>query len=230
LFSTPQNIAKRRGRVKLIIALGSARENYRKALKEAGATAFKVLYLRSMSHLAGINSELGDEALAWRQARMGLSKELPDQAALMQRYNLNFVLHKVAESSKQSYLDVVVWREAVAIGERTRDILLKAAAHSYLGQAAAAANMPDLALSELSIAERVFASAPQSQATVTARAEADTRQAEVNVRRGNEEAALNRLAVIEPDVIKANDNLLAFLYYCTLGEAVLRPQPSTMPR
>ena len=199
--------------------LGNARESYRKALKAAGSTAFKVLYLRSLSHLSGINSELGDEALAWRQARGGLSNELPDQAALMQRYNLYFVLHKVAESSKQPYLDVTVWREAVAIGERTRDILLKAAAHSYLGRAAAAANMPDLALSELSIASREFASAPQSQATVTARAEADTREAEVDVGRGNEKAALNRLAVIEPDVTKANDNLLAFLYYRTLGEA-----------
>ena len=199
--------------------LGNARESYRKALKAAGATAFKVLYLRSLSHLSGINSELGDEALAWRQARAGLSNELPCQAALMQRYNLYFVLHKVAESSKQPYLDVAVWREAVAISERTRDILLKAAAHSYLGRAAAAANMPDLALSELSIAAREFASAPQSQATITARAEADTREAEVDVGRGNEKAALNQLAVIEPEVTKANDNLLAFLYYRTLGEA-----------
>ena len=199
--------------------LGNARESYRKALKAAGTTAFKVLYLRSLSHFSGINSELGDEVLAWRQAQGGLSNDLPYQAALMQRYNLYFVLHKVAESSKQPHLDVAVWREAVAISERTRDILLKAAAHSYLGRAAAAANMPDLALSELSIAAREFASAPQSQATFTARAEAHTREAAVDVGRGNEKAALNQLAVIEPDVTKADDNLLAFLYYRTLGEA-----------
>jgi CHAT domain-containing protein len=136
----------------------------------------------------------------------------------MQAYNLYFSLHQVAESKSQPNLDVAIWREAVAISDSTFDILLRAAAHSYLGKAATAAKMPELALHELSAASKEFASAPPNQASRVARAEAETRLAGVELLTGNGRGALARLMAIQPEVQGASDNLLALLFYRTLGE------------
>ncbi len=208
--------------------VGNARQNYLQAQQEAEHTNYKILSLRALNHLSSVNSELGDETLATNQALAGLSIESSAHSALMQIYNLYFALHKVAESKSEPYLDVVIWREAAAIGDLTPDVLLRAAAHAYLGKAAAdTANMADLALAELSTASKEFASAPQTKATLIARAEAETRLADVELRKGKVSAAILRLGAVEQQVLNSSDNLLAFLFYRVLGEAKFR---TTAPR
>jgi len=140
----------------------------------------------------------------------------------MQSYNLYFVLHMVAAATNHCYLDVAVWREAVAISEKTPDVLLHAAAHAYLGRNAADIGMMELARDAFSDAAKEFQTAPQSHATRVAYAEAETRLAQVELRQGNENRAIARLTAIEPDVLSASDNLLALIFYRALGEALLK--------
>jgi len=199
--------------------LGSSRARYRDAVHKTQHAGYKEIYLRAINHLAGADSASGNQALSWAEAKTGLTQYWSDEAAPMQAYNLYFALHEVAEWNRQPYLDVAIWTQAVATIDSTPDVLLRASAHSYLGKAAIAAEKPDLARNELSVASHVFSTAPESQATRVAHAEAESRLAGVELLQGEAVRAVSRLSKVQGEVSTTNDNLLALLFYRTLGEA-----------
>ena len=203
----------------LVGNLGRARQKYQAALVDASSSHYPSIYLRAINHMAGIDSACGDEPSSWHQAHIGLARYWSGETSRMQAYNLYFVLHEVADWTHQPYLDVAVWRQAVATIDSTSDIVLRATAHSYLGNAAVAANMPDLAKLELQESAHIFAAAPQTRATGIARIEAETRLANLEVLQGQAKRAYERLAALQPEVSSISDNLLALIFYRTLGEA-----------
>jgi CHAT domain-containing protein len=199
--------------------LGSADQSYRVALKDAENSGYVVVYLRAVNHVAGIESASGNELSSWAQARRGLGAYWSSKIPPMQGYNLYFDLHEVADWTHEFQLDVVLWEEAVSTIDRTQDVLLRAAAHSYLGNAAAAAEMPELAKQELRKASEIFATAPRDQATRIARIEAEARLADFEVLQGQGSRAYARLSALQAEVSGISDNLLALIFYRALGEA-----------
>jgi CHAT domain-containing protein/tetratricopeptide (TPR) repeat protein len=199
--------------------LGSADQSYRIALKEAENSGYVVVYLRAVNHVAGIESASGNELSSWARARRGLEAYWSSKVPAMQGYNLYFDLHEVADWTHEPYLDVVVWNDAVSTIDSTQDVVLRAAAHSYLGNAAANGEMPELAEHELQKASDIFAAAPQDRPTRIARIEAEARLAQVEVLQGQTSRAYDRLSALKPEISSISDNLLALIFYRALGEA-----------
>lgn len=202
--------------------LGGADQSYRMALKDAKNSGYAVVFLRAVNHVAGIESASGNETSSWAQAQRGLEAYWSSKIPAMQGYNLYFDLHEVADWTHEPHLDVVVWNEAVSTIDNTQDVVLRAAAHSYLGNAAANAEMPELAERELQTASDIFAAAPQDQPTRIARIEAEARLADVEVLQGQTLRAYDRLSALQPEVSGISDNLLALVFYRALGEAEFR--------
>jgi CHAT domain-containing protein/cytochrome c-type biogenesis protein CcmH/NrfG len=202
----------------LVGNLGQARLNYRLALHDAESSGYPSVYLRALNHVAGIDSALGDESLSWSETTKGLARYWSSNVPPMQAYNLYFALHEVADWTRQPYLEVAVWRQAVATIDGNSDVVLRAAAHSYLGNAAEIANMSDLAEREFQEASRIFAAAPRSASTEVAYIEAETRLADLEVLHGQVSRAYDRVRILQPQISKLSDNLVASIFYRALGE------------
>jgi CHAT domain-containing protein/tetratricopeptide (TPR) repeat protein len=203
----------------LVGDLGRTRQYYYLALKDAETSNYAALYLRAINHSAGIDSALGNELSSWAQAQSGLALYWSAKVPPMQGYNLYFALHEVADWTHQPHLDVAVWQQAVAIADDTPNPILRGAAHSYLGNAAITADMPELAERELRKAADLFAAAPRDQPARIARVEAETRLANFEALQGNASRAYERLTVLQSEVSGIPDNLLALIFYRAMGEA-----------
>lgn len=198
--------------------LGGAQRDYADALTQAESSGYRNLSLRALNHLSSANSAAGDLALSVAQARDGLQRYWSAYVPVIQGYNLYFSLHEVAELSREPYLDVVVWRESVALIDHRADIVLCAMAHSYYGDAAMAVGQPELARQEFERSSADFAAAPPSSATHMHLIEAETRIAGAESRLGKSDEAAARLERYEPEIGAVSDDFLALLFYRTRGD------------
>jgi CHAT domain-containing protein len=171
--------------------------------REAEAHTYWSLFLRALGFQSlGVNS-MGDARAAFSLASRGLKRFWDGQGDLMKGYNLYTDLDAAADGLHLPYLQVAVWHEATALIDQHPDVLLRAMAHRWYGNAAYLAKMPDLAELEFSRASELFAASPKTVATIRDRMDAEIWLAQIEVRQGDIERAAGRLQDIKPTLDSA---------------------------
>ncbi len=199
--------------------LGGARQLYEKAAREAEASGYRTIYLRTQDHLSSLYGATGNLAEGWATTQRALSRFWSGNYPEMRGYNLYYNLYEIARIAKQPYLQMAVWRDGIALSENSDDPVIRAMAHSLMASAAIAAKQPNTATEELTRARQLFAVAPQIKSTRIARSEAVVRLAEVETADGRPQYAISRLRQLEPEIAQLSDNFLAIFFYTSLANA-----------
>jgi CHAT domain-containing protein len=202
--------------------LGEARSAFELASKQAEASGYDAIYLRTQDHLSLLDGTIGDLTGAWErnQRALVLYWSAPHQA--MRGYNLYYDRYEFARTTKQPHLQMAAWRSGLALSESFTDNVLRAMAHSLMANAAVAADDPHTAEEQFERASQLFVASPQIRSTRIDHIEAETRLAEVEAGNGKLEQALSRLHGVENEVSEISDNYLAILFYTTIGGAESR--------
>jgi CHAT domain-containing protein/tetratricopeptide (TPR) repeat protein len=166
--------------------------------KEAGTHHYTALRLRGLGFQAQAAASLGEISKGFSLASEGLSNFWSSHVDIMKGYNLYTDLDTAADGLHLANLQVNLWREATALIDNHPDVLQRAMAHRWYGNAAYLADMPALATDEFAKASALFAAAPQTAATTRARLDAEVWLAELETRQGDIEQAADRLQKIEP--------------------------------
>jgi CHAT domain-containing protein/tetratricopeptide (TPR) repeat protein len=196
---------------------GDALRTVEDAIKSAQRYGYGSVYLRGLGFDSDDASTIGDVRTGWARARDGLAKFWSGTYDPMLGYNLYTDLDTAAEAQKQPYLQVAVWRDAIALIASDQDLLLCAMAHSWMAKSAASAGMAELAQREFTEASRLFEAAPQNEANQNDRVEVETLLAQMEGRRGDIEHALERLRRVRPSILFLSDDYVAIRYYGVLG-------------
>jgi len=202
--------------------MGAARSLYNLAAIEAQQSDYKVLYLRTQDHIAALDCNTGKFDACWERIHNALDLYWNGSYPAMRAYNLYYNLHESARNRKKPFLQIAAWRDGLRLSDAFHDNPLRAMAHSIMANAASVSGDQPAAENELSIADRLFNLAPQTNATLVARLEARARLTEVEIKLGKFSEASRDLHEIEPRVASLSDNFLSLLFYANLGEAESR--------
>jgi CHAT domain-containing protein/tetratricopeptide (TPR) repeat protein len=202
--------------------LGTQERAARLALDRAQQTGYGALYLRAQGFVAGYKFDAGRWSDGWKLANRGLERYWSGRLPAMRGYNLYTEVAYSAETAGQSHLQMAIWREAVAAIDSDPDARLRASAHYLAANAATVAEMPNVAERQYAEAARLYAFAPQDDATRRDRVELEIRTAQSEASQSEFDAALARLARVQDEVRQLSNHYLALIFYSTLGEAQLR--------
>jgi CHAT domain-containing protein/tetratricopeptide (TPR) repeat protein len=183
--------------------LGTYQNAIGRGLKEAEDHKYLALYLRALGFQALSFASLGDSNAGFSLASKGLRLFWSNHVDLMKGYNLYHDLDAAADGLRLPNLQVALWREATALLDQHPNLLLRAMAHRWYGNAAYLANLPTLAAEQLSQASALFASSPQTAATARDRMDAEVYLANAEIRQGEVERAAARLQAIKPTLDSA---------------------------
>lgn len=204
--------------------LGTDERAALRAMEQAQNNGYGNLYLRALGFAVNDRFDTGDQPGAWKLASTGLERYWSGHFSVMRGYNLYHDLGSEDDGGRQPNLRVAIWREAVALIGSDEDLLLQAWAHSYLAQAATAVHQPQFAEQQYSEAARLFAHAPQSEASRSYSIETEIRIARLEAGLGRFDAAIVRLTSIQDQLRPLSNNYLVQMFYSTLGEVQLRMQ------
>ena len=200
-------------------SLGRARDSYEKAERETQTGLYPANFLRTQDHLSLLSNETGDFSSSAARTQSALARFWLGRYPAMRGYNLYYDIRESSRLTNRPHLQMVAWRDGLALSESFTDNVLRAMAHSAMADAAIAADAPKLAEEEFRKAEQLFATAPQINSTRIARVETETRLAEVEISRGRPQQAVSRLNRFESEVASLSDAFLTILFYTTLGDA-----------
>ena len=202
--------------------IGTYEKAARRAQDRAQQAGYGALYLRALGFVAESKFDTGDRSGGWKLVCAGLERYWSGQFPAMRGYNLYVQAAFAAEAADRSNLQVAILREAVATVDTNEDLLLRADAHSNMAKAAKAARQPVVAEHQYGEAARLYALAPQSEATRAHRLENEIMTAQLEARQSAFDAALARLTRVQDEVRQLSNNYLAQIFYSTLGEVQLR--------
>jgi CHAT domain-containing protein/tetratricopeptide (TPR) repeat protein len=200
--------------------LGLAQQLSDQALEFTGTTGYSGQHLRSVLFASGFVRSTDRN---WQDTRVGLQSFWEEQQNPFHGYEFYLELAWLAEEADWRYLTLSLWREALAMIEKTPDLSFRAVAHYHV--AVAAMNVHDILESEneFKATEEQFAAITPSTTSQLYRALAETEWAAVAIQQGQLERAAVRLEHAKPLVALADaDTNNAFRYYRTLGELEFR--------
>ncbi|HEY6767267.1 MAG TPA: CHAT domain-containing tetratricopeptide repeat protein [Candidatus Sulfotelmatobacter sp.] len=203
----------------LLENLGQTRRLYERAAHEAQASGYNSIYLRTQDHLSTLDVRSGFLLSGWVRTQRALATFWRGQYAPMRGYNLYYNLYEFSRVCRQPYLQIAAWRDGILLSESFRDNVISGMAHSLMADAAIGAGQPQTAESEFTRARQLFAAAPQIKSTRIAGLEAETRLGEVEASEGKPQESVLRLRQLAREISKLSDNLLAIMFYTTLGDA-----------
>jgi CHAT domain-containing protein len=206
----------------LLENLGSAHSEYLNAVREADHNGYRALGLRARDHICVLYGASGDLKSGWRTASDALASYWSGAYPNLRGYNLYYGLYEFSREAKQSYLQMAVWRDGLALAETSPDIAQRAVAHSLMATAAQTAGEPAVAEQEFARASQLFSESPQIESTSIAAVEAETRLAAIESTQGDSARAISRLRPLEHEITRLRDDFLAILFYTTLGDAESR--------
>ncbi len=192
------------------------------ARNRARQAGYEGLYLRATLFVAESKFNAGDRGGGWELVYEGLERYWQTQVPAMRGYSLHAGGAYAAENAGQADVQLAEWRESAALIDTDPDLLLRAGTHSHIAQAATATHQPEVAEREYLIAARVYALAPQTEATLGLRLENEIKSARLEAGQSAFDAALARLTRIQDEMQGRADNYLGLLFYSTLGEVQLR--------
>ena len=175
---------------------GVSRGAIAQGTQQARLHAYWALYLRGLGFEADTDASQGDAGTAFSLASEGLKLFWSGQIDPMKGYNLYTDLDTAADGLRLSTLQVALWQQATAVIDEHPDVLQRAMAHRWYGNAAYLANRPQLAVAEFAKASALFASARQTQATIRDHMDAEIWLAHIEARQGDVEQAAVRLKQI----------------------------------
>jgi CHAT domain-containing protein/tetratricopeptide (TPR) repeat protein len=187
----------------LVGDLGNYQAALGRATDEARIHNYSGLFLRGLGFQALAAASLGDANTSFGLASKGLGLFWSGQVDLMKGYNLYTDLDAAADGLRLPNLQVAVWQQATTLIEGHPNVLLRAMAHRWYGNAAYLANVPGLAESEFSKASALFAASPQTAATTRDYMDAEVWLAQVEIRQGDVEGAASRLQAIKSTLDRA---------------------------
>jgi CHAT domain-containing protein/tetratricopeptide (TPR) repeat protein len=203
--------------------LGTQEKMSQRGADRAQKHGYGGLYLRSLYLAADEKVGAGDRPGAWGLSIAGLQRYWSSgQYPWKQAYNLYGGLAYDAENQEEFNLQVALWREAIASFGADANLLRRGTAHELFAGAAKAAHQPRLAEQQYAEAERLYALAPQNEASRTNAIENQVRRAQLESRQGQLENALGRLISVQDQVRSLSNNYVIQLFYSTLGELQLR--------
>lgn len=205
----------------LMSDLGTNETAARHAQGRALGAHYGALYLRALYLVAEGKLLAGDRLEGRKQTVLGLEHYWSGQFSALRGYNFYTAIAYDAEAAAQSNLRLANWREAVSMVDSNEELLLRAVAHGSMAEAANAAHQPEVAKYEYGEAVRLYALAPQTEATRTDRLESEIRTAQLEAGQGAFDAALGRLTRVQDEVRQISNNRLAQNFYSTLGEVEL---------
>jgi CHAT domain-containing protein/tetratricopeptide (TPR) repeat protein len=172
---------------------GTYQHSIGEGMREAQTHRYTSLFLRGLGFQALSAASIGDSSSDFSLVSKGLALFWSGQVDLMKGYNLYYDLDTAADNLHLPDFQVVLWREATALIDRHPDVLLRAMAHRWYGNAAYLANKTGLASAEFSKASALFASSPQTAATTRDHMDAEVWLANIEIRQGDVEQATTRL-------------------------------------
>jgi len=202
--------------------LGTHEKAARRAQDRAQQAGYGALYLRALGFVAESKLNTGDRPGDWKLVCTGLEHYWSGRFPATRGYNLYVEEAFAAEAAGQSSLRLATWREAVATIDTNENVLLRAEAHSSMANAASAAHQSDVAEHHYQEAARLYALAPQTEATRANRLGSEIMTARLETGQSAFEAALVRLTRVQDEVRQLSNNFLAQIFYSTLGEVQLR--------
>jgi len=202
--------------------LGAHEEAARSAQDRAQQADYGTLYLRALGFIADGKLDTGDRQAVWKLVSAGLDRYWSGQFPAMRGFSLYSFVDIAAQESGQLNLQVAIAREAAAVIDPDGNQLVRAKAHSYLADAAAVAQLPELAKSEYTEAARLYALAPQTDAIRADRLYSEIVTAQLEARQPPLDSALARLTRLQDEVHHLSNHLVAQIFYSTLGGVQLR--------
>jgi CHAT domain-containing protein len=202
--------------------LGTQEKLSQRAMGQAQIHGYGGLYLRSLYFAADQRVGVGDRSGAWRLSITALQRYWSGQYSWIQAYNLYGGLAFDAESHDQFNLQVALWREAIAELGSDENVLRRATTHELLARAANAAQQPRLAQQQYAEAARLYALAPQTEASRWNAIESQIRNAQLESHQGQLDNAVARLISVQDQIRPLSNNYLVQMFYSTLGELQLR--------
>jgi CHAT domain-containing protein/tetratricopeptide (TPR) repeat protein len=189
------------------------------ALEFTKATRYSGQRLRSVLFASGF---LRSTDRHWQETCDGLQSFWTEMQNPFHGYEFYMELALLAEEAEQRYLTLNLWREALAMIERTPDLSFRAVAHYHV--AVAAMKIQDMfeAETEFRAAKEQFAAVSPSTTSQFYLALAEIQWAAVAVQQGQLEMAAARLEQARPLLATVSDPENAFRYYRTLGELQFR--------
>lgn len=184
----------------LVGDLGTYLTAIEEGMHEAEENSYTSLYLRGLGFRAQAAASFGDAATGFALASKGLTLFWSGQGDLMKGYNLYTDLDTASDNLRLSNLQVIISRQATYLIDRHPNVLLRAMAHRWYGNAAYLADLPRLAESEYSKATELFADSPKTVATTRDRMDAEVRLAQLQIRQRDLEQAASRLQEVKIDL------------------------------
>lgn len=177
--------------------LGTYQSAITTGLSQAREHKYLALYLRALGFQALALGSAGDSNAAFSLTMEGLNLYWSRRVDLIKGYNLYFNLESVVEPLRLPYFQVALLREATALIDGHPDVLQRAMAHRWYGNAAYLANLPQLAASEYSKASELLAASPRTEATIRDYVDAEVWRAHAEIAQGDLEHASARLRAIQ---------------------------------
>jgi CHAT domain-containing protein len=202
--------------------LGTQEKMAQRAMGLAQKNGYGGMYLRSLYFAADAKIGTGDPSSAWRLSLAGLQRYWSGQYPSMQGLNLYGGLAYDAGSHDRFNLQVALWHAAIAVLGADRNLQWRAFVHESLARAAIAAKQPRLAEQQYAEAARLYALAPQTEASRWNAIESQIRNAQMESHLGHLDNALGRLISVQDQVRRLSNNYLIQMFYATLGELQLR--------
>src|SRR5262249_582262 len=154
----------------LVGDLGSAKELYSRAAREAETSGYKVIFLRTQDHASSMDCIAGAFPSSWARTRQALDRFWSGHYPPMRGYNLYYNLFECSRMAGEPYLQAAAWRDGVVLSDTFTDNTLRAMAHVLMADAATAIEAPpQVAARELAEASHFFNDAPPNKATRVAR-------------------------------------------------------------
>ncbi len=202
--------------------IGSNEKAVRTAMERAQQSGYGALYLRALGFLAGNRRYTGDASEAGRLVSQGLGLYWSGRFPVMRGYNLYAESAYAAQATDRPHLQMASWREATSLIGPYEDLLLRATAHQEMGEAATAARAPEVAKQQYAEAARLFAAAPQTEASRNDRLENEIRAAQLESLQDQPDRGIARLTAIQDQARGLSNNYILLMFYSTLGELQLR--------
>ncbi|MBI1740145.1 MAG: CHAT domain-containing protein [Candidatus Koribacter versatilis] len=202
--------------------IGADERASQRAMDRAEEHGYGALFLRAVSFRAADELATGDQSGAWKRASAGLERYWAGEFPVRRGFGLYEELAYTAEAAGRSNLQVAIWREAVALIDSDKEILLRAMAHDSMANAATAAHQPQVAGQQYAEAARLFTLAPRTEASRSDALYNEIQTAQLEARQGEFDKAIARLTSIQDQVRPLPNNYLVGMFYSTLGELQLR--------
>lgn len=180
---------------------------------------FNILSLRGLSFASDFAADKGDRKLAWEEARLGLERFWSGSFPAIRGYALCAGLGYLAEDSKQAWVAIAFWSEAVPLIEETRNRSTEGLARYRLATEEIAVGRKAEASSELERVTLMFSSSLDNPASLNYRVASEVSLAAVELSLGERTTARTRLNAIGSLVPNVDQYQTALQYYRTLGEA-----------